>query len=110
MKNIFFTLADFLKTQIETTSAYENRLIKSSSKSDIRSMSSDMSAGSKIKTMMENTSCLNFELFIDSLALAALHTKTHEDKSEVEKIINLADKMCQSKGVNKSQYRSGETL
>lgn len=110
LKNIFFTLADFLKTQIESTSAYENKLIKSNSRNDIRTMSSDINATTKIKNMMENTKCLNFELFIDSLALASLHTKIHEDKSEIEKIINLADKMALSKGVNKSQTRNGETL
>jgi hypothetical protein len=110
LKNIFFTLADFLKGQVESDSNFEVGLIKSSSKVDVRSMSTDIHASAKIKELMATGKCLNFELFIDSLALAALHTKTHEEHSEIEKIICLADKMCQSTGVNKSQARCGETL
>lgn len=110
LKNIFFTLADFLKGQVETDSNFEAKLLfKSSSKVDIR-MSSDIHTGAKIKDLICKEKCLNFDLFIDSLALASLHTKTHEDLSEIEKIICLADKMAQSHGVNKSQARSGETL
>jgi hypothetical protein len=73
-------------------------------------MSSDINTGVRIKDLICKEKCLNFDLFIDSLALAALHTKTHEDLSEIEKIICLADKMAQSHGVTKSQARSGETL
>ena len=65
---------------------------------------------SKIKSEILSREVITFELFLDSLALASLHTKTHEESYEIEKIILLADKMCQSNGVNKSQLRSGETL
>ena len=71
----------------------------------------DSSTGNiKIKTEIKKNEALNFDLFLDSLALAALYSKVHEESSELEKIIYLADRMCQSHGVNKSQSRSGQTL
>jgi hypothetical protein len=73
-------------------------------------MSYETAANSKAKVFLKNSNCLNYELFADSLTLAALHTRVHEESSEVEKLIFLIEKMSLSKGVEKSQFRSGETL
>lgn len=114
MKSIFFTLAELLKNQVEEGSVGENEKLsvaKSASRVDVKSMMSYDSTGNpKVRSQIKKNVTINFELFLDSLALAALHSKAHEENSEIEKIIHLADKMCQSQGVNKSQKRSGQTL
>jgi hypothetical protein len=119
LKNIFFTLSDFLRSQIDEDyikdeNFEDKKFVKSVSNSELKSIKSFMSyetaANSKAKIFVQNTSCLNYELFADSLSLASLHTRVHEESSEVEKLIFLAEKMSMSKGVEKSQLRSGETL
>jgi hypothetical protein len=112
LKNIFFTLADFLKNQIELDSNQLNqRMFKTNSRMDIKNIITfDSNGNNKIKAQIKNNVALNFDIFLDSLALASLHSKFHEDCSEIEKIIFLADRMCQSQGVMKSQIKSGHTL
>jgi hypothetical protein len=116
LKSIFFTLAEFLKNQVEIEGNYvmginSERMLQNASRSDIRSMMSyDSSGNPKVRNEIKKNGSLNFDIFLDSLAIAALYTKFHEESSEIEKIIHLADRMCQSNGVMKSQMRSGQTL
>jgi hypothetical protein len=103
-------LAEFFKSQLQAELNTENILLKSTSKADLKSLFSIDSQGNVKKNNSSGKEAINFELFLDSLALASMHNKTHEECTEIEKIIFLAEKMSQSKGVDKSQLRSGHTL
>ena len=104
-------MADFLKNQIDLDSNQLNqRTIKSNSRLELKSIRTFDSGNTKVKSEIKKNVALNFDLFLDSLALSSLHSKIHDESSELEKIIFLAERMCQSQGVMKSQIKSGQTL
>jgi hypothetical protein len=49
---------------------------------------------------------INFALFVDSLAIASLHHKIHNDNSDITKIYLLLERMSTSEGVKKSLIRN----
>ena len=53
---------------------------------------------------------INFDFFMDSILLASVHLKGLEEQNDIEKILFIVEKMAFSKGISKSQLRSGQTL
>jgi hypothetical protein len=56
------------------------------------------------------TNNITFHLFLESLAITAMMFRFDEQFKELDKLLYLVERMNQSKGINKSQMRSGKTL
>ncbi len=105
MKNIFnIFIETFVKEKIEGTSGMASKRMNF--------MMNLKDSAMLNKNFMSNNvmSHLNYNLFLQSLALASFYSTTHEEKGVVEKVIYLADKMGNSLGIKKSQLLSGQTL
>lgn len=53
---------------------------------------------------------VNFLNFLEGLGLAAFNMKYDDNFTDADKILFLIEKMNRSKGINKSQLKSGQTL
>ena len=57
-----------------------------------------------------NHDYINFNLFLQSLVIAAMYFKFNENFKDIDKCIYLVERMNQSKGLQKSQLKSCKTL
>ncbi len=53
---------------------------------------------------------ISFDLFMDALIIISIEYNANEEFNDLEKITYLFEKMSQSKGIGKSQMRSGKQL
>lgn len=90
LKSIFFTLQELIVNQLN--------------------LSKDNSLDSAYKNEIINKLKINFDFFMDAILLSSFHLKDIEEISEIEKIIQIVEKMSVSAGIAKSQMRSGLTL
>ncbi len=100
VKNIFSALSEIFGSQ--------NTFAKHSDESDLRSLNSDINHLSVNKTKQKV--CINFPLFMESLAMTAMHFKFDQSFRDIDKLLYLVERMNQSKGFNNVMLRSGKTL
>jgi hypothetical protein len=98
LKTIFTTLTELLPTS--SPSEDFNSLRKSINIQTARTISNND------VTNTVKSEKLNFSLFVDSLALASLHHKIHNDHTDITKIYLLLERMSTSEGVKKSLLRN----
>jgi hypothetical protein len=101
VKNIFSTLADIYSSQ-------HNTFCKSHDESDLRSLNSDINHLSTNKP--KRKVCINFPLFMESLAVTAMHFKFDQQFRDIDKLLYLLERMNQSKGFNNAIMKSGRPL
>jgi len=90
IKTIFFTLQESIAKQLNN--------------------SKDKSFDATYRKEIINNLKINFDFFMDGILLSSIHLKEIEEISEIEKIIQIVEKMAISPGIAKSQLRSGHTL
>lgn len=90
IKSIFFSLQESIVNQLN--------------------ISKDNSLDSNYKNEIINNLKINFDFFMDGILLSSFHLKEIEELSEIEKIIQIVERMSISPGIAKSQLRSGLTL
>ena len=122
IKDIFFTLAEefsytvnenttIQKTENDITSSHVILIdfVKILNTQDNKLFNKNPEL-TKIKKKISKNEKINFYMFLESLALVALNMKYNESLGIVDKLLYLIEKMNQSKGINKSQLRTGHTL
>ena len=114
VKNIFFSLADILLQHYEQNCNSKFFINRGNEENfDSKSFSEK---NSSLKKHLESQEIINFDLFLDSLAISSSlikYTDYLEDHEKVfiliNKILYLLEKMNKSEGVVKSKKFSGST-
>lgn len=115
LKDIFFTLAEEFSYTVSSSKIEESQnllpsdVIKSLSFQE-NSLFSRNQELNKIKTKITKNEKVNFYMFLEALGLIAVNIKYNDNFDTTDKILYLIEKMNQSKGINKSQLRTGQTL
>jgi len=115
MKTIFYTLAEFTEENInEQTNKILETITENWNKTTDKGKSLSpnfyKTETEKIKNYAKAKENINFDLFLNSIALAALIGKEHLECTNTDKIFRLLVKMSVSKGISISQHKSGKTL
>jgi hypothetical protein len=101
LKKIFSTLSEIYSSQVK-----QNRQVKIDL-SEMKSISShDMEHGKKLIKI----EAINFNLFMDSLAMTAMNFKFSDQFKDVDKLLYLVERMNQSKGLNKLKSKKAKNL
>lgn len=101
VKNVFFTLAEIYSCQHVTSRNPHDE-------SELLSLNSDIN---HLNTNKQNQKvCINFPLFLESLAVTAMHFKFDDKFRDIDKLLYLLERMNQSKGFNNSIMKSGRPL
>lgn len=101
VKNIFFTLAEIYSCQHITSRNPHDE-------SELLSLNSDINHLNTNKQSQKV--CINFTLFLESLAVTAMHFKFDDQFRDIDKLLYLLERMNQSKGFNNSIMKSGRPL
>jgi hypothetical protein len=101
VKNIFFTLAEIYSCQHITSRNPHDE-------SELLSLNSDINHLNTNKQSQKV--CINFPLFLESLAVTAMHFKFDDQFRDIDKLLYLLERMNQSKGFNNSIMKSGRPL
>jgi len=104
VKNIFFALSDILIAHTNENFA-KSKIFESVA--DIKSENKDEE--NKIRNLIKNKEVINFDLFLDSIAVTSTFLRFTEKFNESEKIIYLIEKMNKSDGNIKSLKKTGLT-
>lgn len=103
LKGIFSTLAEIFANEM----AKQANLIQDVEVSQERSMYSNDMEQKRITGKNEK---INYNLFMNSLAMTAMFFKFNNQIKDMEKLVYLIERMNQSKGMHKIQKKTGKTL
>jgi hypothetical protein len=98
MKNIFFSLSEILALHFNECK-HKNSKDKST-----------CNCNSRLDTYLKKKDVINFDLFLDSLAIVSTFIKYVEHLEDHEKILYLMEKMNRSGGINISNKKTGCTF
>ena len=86
LKNIFFSLADLLRSHYFDKTE-EEKVLKESQLGTENTRNDNFE--NKIKEMLKKNEFLNFDLFLDSLAISSTFMKFNEQFDDIEKVTSL---------------------
>ncbi len=104
LRKIFCYLSEEYSSKLEAENEIDNNL------SDLKAMSISNENFDINNKQIKRIETIDLSLFIDSLAISAMHLKFNIILKDLDKFLYLMERMNQSKGLKKLHHKRGKTL